>query len=133
VSALGEGEFVAHYDGARRPFFAWPLRGGIGIAFDSFFADCVLAPPPTIAEAAKGQRHAAHGSTGSVVAPMSGTIVKVAVTPGAIVEAHQVLIVMEAMKMEQSIASPHAGRIAEIAVKQGDTVAAGDVLVRIDA
>ncbi len=133
VSALGGGEYVAMVAGARRPFFAWPLRGGIGIAFDSFFADCILALSPTVAESAKGHRHAAHGSTGSVAAPMSGTIVKVVVTPGSDVQAHQVLIVMEAMKMEHSIAAPHAGNIAEIAVAQGDTVAAGDVLVRIDA
>jgi 3-methylcrotonyl-CoA carboxylase alpha subunit len=133
VSARGNGEFVAHYDGARRPYFAWPLRGGIGVAFDSFFADCVLASPPAVAETARSHRHAAHGSTGSVAAPMSGTIVKVTVAPGATVEAHQVLVVMEAMKMEHSIAAPHAGNIAEIAVAQGDTVAAGDVLVRIGA
>ncbi|HLJ85073.1 MAG TPA: acetyl-CoA carboxylase biotin carboxylase subunit [Candidatus Eremiobacteraceae bacterium] len=133
VSTTGNGEFVAQVDGTERPFVAWPLRGGIGVAFDSFFADCVLALPPAVAESAKGHRHAAHGSTGSVAAPMSGTVVKVAVAPGADVEAHQVLVVMEAMKMEHSIAAPHAGCVAEISVAQGDTVAAGDVLVRIDA
>ena len=63
---------------------------------------------------------------------MSGKIVKVDVAPGAAVEAHQVLIVMEAMKMEHSIAAPHAGNVVEVTVAQGDAVGAGDVLVRIE-
>ena len=133
ITALGGGDFVAVTDGIRRPFCAWPVRGGMGVAFDTSYAECALARPPSVSAAAKGHRHAAHGSGGTVTAPMSGTIVKVGATPGLEVEAHQVLIVMEAMKMEHSIAAPHAGTVAEIAVAQGDAVAAGDILVRIEA
>ncbi len=133
VTTLGGGDFVAAAGGRRLPFCAWPIRGGVGVAFDSFHADCVLVSPPSVAASAKGHRHAAHGASGTVTAPMSGTIVKVGVTPGLEVAAHQVLVVMEAMKMEHSIAAPHAGTVAEIVVAQGDSVAAGDVLVRIDA
>jgi 3-methylcrotonyl-CoA carboxylase alpha subunit len=132
VSDAGSGEFIAFEDGAATPFLAWRTRGSIALAFDRFHADCVLATPPTVDDAAKGHRHAAHGTAGSVTAPMSGKIVKVDVAPGATVAAHQVLIVMEAMKMEHSIAAPHAGNVVEVTVAQGDAVGAGDVLVRID-
>jgi 3-methylcrotonyl-CoA carboxylase alpha subunit len=132
VSEVGSGEFIAFADGAATPFCAWRWRGSIALAFDRFHADCVLTSPPTVDEEAKGHRHAAHGVAGSVAAPMSGKIVKVDVAPGAVVEAHQVLIVMEAMKMEHSIAAPHAGKVVEVTVAQGDAVGAGDVLVRIE-
>jgi acetyl/propionyl-CoA carboxylase alpha subunit len=132
VTEVGNGEFNAFADGAATPFCAWRTRGSIALAFDRFHAECVLTAPPTVDEAAKGHRHAAHGIAGSVEAPMSGKIVKVDVAPGAAVEAHQVLIVMEAMKMEHSIAAPHAGNVVEVTVAQGDAVGAGDVLVRIE-
>ena len=132
VSQRGRGEFVAFADGVASPFIAWRARGSIALAFDRFHADCALVSPPTVAEAAKGHRHAAHGVAGSVAAPMSGKIVKVDVAKGAAVEAHQVLVVMEAMKMEHSIAAPHAGNVVEVTVTQGDAVAAGDILVRIE-
>jgi 3-methylcrotonyl-CoA carboxylase alpha subunit len=126
VTEIGGGEFIAFEDGAAMPFCAWRTRGSIALAFDRFHADCVVAPPPTVDEAAKGHRHAAQGVAGSIAAPMSGKIVKVEV------EAHQVLIVMEAMKMEHSIAAPHAGSVVEVTVAPGDAVGAGDVLVRIE-
>jgi 3-methylcrotonyl-CoA carboxylase alpha subunit len=132
VTEVGNGEFVAFADGAAMPFCAWRTRGSIALAFDRFHADCFLAAPPTVDEAARGHRHAAHGIAGSIEAPMSGKIVKVDVAPGAAVEAHQVLIVMEAMKMEHSIAAPHAGNVVEVTVAPGDAVGAGDVLVRIE-
>jgi len=132
VSALGGGEYLAIADGIASPFCGWRARGSIALSFDRFHADCVLAAPPAVAEAARGHKHSAHGIAGSVAAPMSGKIVKVDVVPGALVEAHQVLVVMEAMKMEHSIAAPHDGKVLEVTVAQGDAVGAGDVLVRIE-
>lgn len=132
VSERGGGEFVAFADGVASPYCAWRTRDSIALAFDRFHAECVLARPPTVLDAARGHRHAAHGIAGSVTAPMSGKIVKVDVAPGSAVEAHQVMVVMEAMKMEHSIAAPHAGNVVEVTVAQGDAVGAGDVLVRIE-
>jgi acetyl/propionyl-CoA carboxylase alpha subunit len=132
VSERGGGEYIAFADGTAMPFCAWRSRGSIALAFDRFHAQCVLAPPPTVDEAARGHRHSAHGIAGSVAAPMSGKIVTVDVALGAVVEAHQIMVVMEAMKMEHSIAAPHAGNVVEITVAPGDTVGAGDVLVRIE-
>jgi 3-methylcrotonyl-CoA carboxylase alpha subunit len=132
VSALGAGEYLAVADDIASPFCAWRARHSIALAFDRFHADCVLAAPPAVADAARGHKHSAHGIAGSIAAPMSGKIVKVDVAPGVLVEAHQVLVVMEAMKMEHSIAAPHGGKVLEVTVAQGDAVGAGDVLVRIE-
>jgi 3-methylcrotonyl-CoA carboxylase alpha subunit len=133
ITRLDADEYVMRAKGGARPFCAWRTRSGIAVAFDSFHAECALAPAPTVEDAAKGHRHATGGHAGSVTAPMSGKIVKVDVTQGAVVEAHQVLVVMEAMKMEHSIAAPHGGTVVEVALKPGDAVGAGDVLLRIES
>lgn len=59
---------------------------------------------------------------GSVLAPMLGTVVRVAVTEGAEVRSGQQLVVLESMKMEHVVAAPHAGVVARVAVAEGDTV-----------
>ena len=64
---------------------------------------------------------------------MSGTIVAVAVNAGDVVGARDVLLVMEAMKMEHTIIAPYDGRVAEVCVAAGDSAAAGDVLVRLES
>ena len=63
---------------------------------------------------------------------MQGTIVKVEVQIGDEVTPGQVLIVLEAMKMENNVTSDVAGKVAEINVTAGDSVGAGDVVLIID-
>ncbi len=67
---------------------------------------------------------------GEVVAPMPGTILSVEVEAGQHVEAGQVLITLEAMKMKNPIRTTHPGVVAEIMVQPGEAVAYGDPLVR---
>ncbi len=69
--------------------------------------------------------------TGEVRAPMQGTIVAVAVEPGAAVKAGDVLVVLEAMKMENHIPAPRDGTVAEIAVKPGQNVETGALIAVI--
>ena len=66
--------------------------------------------------------------SGSLLAPMPGTVVKVAVAEGDDVEAGAVVLVLEAMKMQHTITAPAAGRVATLNVQTGQQVAAGDVL-----
>ncbi|MEP7203559.1 MAG: biotin/lipoyl-containing protein, partial [Ilumatobacteraceae bacterium] len=82
------------------------------------------------ARSAGGSGAAAVGS-GSIEVPMQGTIVKVLVELGQVVEVGQAVVVLEAMKMENQIAADKAGTVKEIKVKAGDTVGAGDVVVVI--
>jgi acetyl-CoA/propionyl-CoA carboxylase biotin carboxyl carrier protein len=70
--------------------------------------------------------------SGQVTVPMQGTIVKVLVDVGTVVEAGQPVVVLEAMKMENQIAAERAGTIKEIKVAPGDTVGGGDVVAVID-
>ena len=69
----------------------------------------------------------------AITAPMPGTILHVAAKPGDAVEAAQTLVVMEAMKMEQSLKSPRTGTIAQVLVAEGDQVGDGDTLVTLEA
>lgn len=64
-------------------------------------------------------------------APMTGRIVKLAVAPGAAVRAGEVLVVMEAMKMEYRIAAPRDGTVESTGCKEGDRVDLGQVLVTL--
>jgi len=70
-------------------------------------------------------------STGDVVAPMQGTIVKVLVAVGQEVKAGEAVVVLEAMKMENQLQADKAGTVKAINVKPGDKVGSGDVLVVI--
>jgi acetyl/propionyl-CoA carboxylase alpha subunit len=70
---------------------------------------------------------------GSSLAPMPGSVVRVAVAPGDRVEAGQVLVVLEAMKMEHAVAAGGPGTVAEVAVAEGDQVETGRVLVVVEA
>ncbi|MER5264284.1 biotin carboxylase N-terminal domain-containing protein [Actinosynnema sp. NPDC002837] len=65
---------------------------------------------------------------GATVAPMPGTVVRVAVEPGQRVEAGAELLVLEAMKMEHRVLATTGGAVAEVLVRAGQQVDAGDVL-----
>ena len=69
---------------------------------------------------------------GALVAPMPGRVIKVAAEQGAAVAAGQVLVVLEAMKMEHELAAPAAGTLSELRVSEGDQVDAGAALAVIE-
>ena len=66
---------------------------------------------------------------GGLVAPMPGQVLSVAVAAGDAVTPGQLLMIMEAMKMEHRITAPHAGVVGEVRAHAGDQVAGGDLLV----
>ena len=67
-----------------------------------------------------------------VSAPMSGTVASLAVSVGSAVQAGETLLVLEAMKMQNTIPAPKDGTVREIFVRKGDTVSSGDVLLILD-
>ncbi len=71
-------------------------------------------------------------ATGSLLAPMPGTVVRVAVEQGAQVAAGEPVLVLEAMKMQHTVSAPVAGTVTEINVKPGTQVAAGEVLAVVE-
>ena len=70
--------------------------------------------------------------SGNVTVPMQGTVVKVSVEVGQSVEAGETVLILEAMKMENSIQAEKAGVVASIKVAAGDSVSAGDVVAVIE-
>ena len=92
------------------------------------------APVAAAAPAAPAAPKAAAGAAGAVTvkAPMPGNILDVKVKAGASVKAGDVLVILEAMKMENEIVAPQDGTVAAINVNKGDTVNSGDVLVSMN-
>lgn len=80
------------------------------------------------ASAPASQAAVSAGGANSIKAPMPGTIVKVNVKAGDSVKKGDVLLVLEAMKMENDITAPQDLTVASVAVSQGASVATGDVL-----
>ena len=93
------------------------------------------APAPTSAPAAAPApvAPAAAPVTGgeSINSPMPGTILDIKVNVGDVVNNGDVLVILEAMKMENEIMAPNAGKVLSINVSKGASVNSGDVLVVI--
>ena len=71
-------------------------------------------------------------TAGSLLAPMPGTVVRVEAQLGDSVHAGQVLVVLEAMKMEHSVRTPHEGTLARLNVSAGQAVEEGTVLAVVE-
>jgi acetyl-CoA/propionyl-CoA carboxylase biotin carboxyl carrier protein len=97
----------------------------------------VLVPEPPYRELARRRRErAADGANGAgsntVVSPMQGTVLSVKVADGDVVEAGQVICIVEAMKMENEVTAPRAGTITDIAVAPGQPVTTGQAICVIE-
>ena len=81
-------------------------------------------------------RRSAQGSAvagdGTVLAPMPGKILKLNCKEGQQVKAGQLLLVMEAMKMEYSFAAEHDGKVVSVGCKEGDQVSVMQLLVKVE-
>ena len=90
--------------------------------------------PKAAPAAPAGAPKASSGAQGSVTvkAPMPGNIMKVNVKPGQSVKKGDVLVVLEAMKMENDVCAPEDGTVASVEVSQGATVETDAVLVTLN-
>lgn len=68
---------------------------------------------------------------GAITAPMPGSVFQMKVREGDQVQAGQVLLVMEAMKMENPITAPYNGTVTKVFVREGDNIGEGDLLVEV--
>ncbi|HEY5848222.1 MAG TPA: biotin carboxylase N-terminal domain-containing protein [Microlunatus sp.] len=78
-----------------------------------------------------GASRASAPSGDALTSPMQGTVVKVAVSDGDVVEAGDLIVVLEAMKMEQPLTAHRSGRVANLAAEVGVTVTSGSTLCEI--
>ena len=87
---------------------------------------------PAAATAAAAPKPAATGAGSPIKAPLPGTITELKVNVGDKVSQGDVVLVLEAMKMQNNIESEYSGTVSSIAVKQGETVMEGAVLLTIE-
>ena len=112
----------------------WRITGDLEATIDAQGPDTSppprvrFAPPPAVSSGAR----TAHPRAGTVAAPMPGRVTEVAVRAGETVRRHELLLVLEAMKMEHRIEAPLAGTVREVLVEPGMLVAGGAPLVRIE-
>jgi glutaconyl-CoA/methylmalonyl-CoA decarboxylase subunit gamma len=89
------------------------------------------APVLSGAPAAPAPAAAAAGAAGLVRSPMPGTLLSYKVAQGQAVKRGQVLLILEAMKMENEIVAPVDGVVAALKAAEGASVSTGDVLVEL--
>ncbi|MCL2009602.1 MAG: biotin/lipoyl-binding protein [Synergistaceae bacterium] len=88
------------------------------------------APAPAAADAPAPEAGAAAGGV-VIEAPMPGKILDVKVSAGAAVKSGDLIVILEAMKMENEIFATASGTVKEVRVKRGNSVSTGDALVVI--
>ncbi len=99
---------------------------------DVSWADSVLGADE-FAEVPRFADPAERTAAGSLLAPMPGTVVRVAVTDGEEVAAGAPIVVLEAMKMEHTVSAPHDGVVRDLDLVAGRTVDTGTVLAVVEA
>ena len=90
------------------------------------------APAPAPVAAAPAPKAAAPAGATTVEAPMPGKILNIKVSEGQAVKFGEVVVIMEAMKMETEIVAPADGTVSKILVKAGDSVDTGAALVALN-
>ena len=107
------------------------LIGSNGVAVQPVAKAAPVVAAPKAAPAPAASKPAVNAGSGSVVAPMPGTILKVLKATGDAVKAGEVVLILEAMKMENEITAPADGTIGSLNLTEGSTVAGGDLLFEV--
>jgi biotin carboxyl carrier protein len=143
--------FVVHMDGRSIPVdLCEPMPGVLSLLIDNRSYRCVrtvFADEETIVvggrqhrvavndpRSLRGQRKRPGAGNGAlhIKASMPGRVARVLVAPGEAVVAHQGIVVIEAMKMQNELKAARDGHIAEVRVAAGDKVASGQVLAVLE-
>lgn len=104
---------------------AKPALGAIFMTGGSF------APPTGAATAGSDAGAPSTASSEGVRAPLNGTVSRILVEDGQAIESGDVVVVLEAMKMETEITAPQAGVVGSILVAPGDAVSGGQLLIEL--
>ncbi|MEK7247578.1 MAG: biotin carboxylase N-terminal domain-containing protein [Chloroflexota bacterium] len=125
VIKSADGQIEIEIGGLRSTF--WVTSDGANHWIQSPAGEVALVETPRFPQPMQGQE------AGGYAAPMPGKVVAVNVEAGQAVDAGQVLIVLEAMKMEHRITCSEAGIVKELRVRVGEQVDAGQVMLVVEA
>ena len=125
VRAASPGQVDLEIGGIRRVYRVHQAGGGTYV--DASDGSSALYETPRFGDPEK------LAPAGSLLAPMPGLVLRVLAEPGMAVTAGQPLLVLEAMKMEQTVSAPADGVLAELHAKAGDQVSTGQVLAVLEA
>jgi propionyl-CoA carboxylase alpha chain len=125
VRAASPGQVDLEIGGIRRVYRVH--QAGDGTYVDASDGSTALRETPRFGDPEK------LAPAGSLLAPMPGLVLRVLAEPGMAVTAGQPLLVLEAMKMEQTVSAPADGVVAELHAKAGDQVSTGQVLAVLQA
>lgn len=110
-----------------------PKGAPIAVVVEGVEVRVALEDPMAGRPGRRGRSEASRGaSSGRVTAPMNGQVVNVLKRAGEQVAQGEVVLVLEAMKMENEVSAPVGGRLSSIQVEKGATVRSGDPLFIID-
>ena len=125
VRAAGPDRVDLEIDGIRREYRIHQV--GAEVYVDASDGSSALSEVPRFGDPEKV------APAGSLLAPMPGLVLRVLAEVGAVVTAGQPLLVLEAMKMEQTVSAPAHGVVAELRAKAGEQVTTGQVLAVLEA
>ena len=125
VHSASPGRVEAEIDGIRREYRIHQV--GAEVYVDASDGSSALSEVPRFGDPQKA------APAGSLLAPMPGLVLRVLAEVGAVVTAGQPILVLEAMKMEQTVSAPASGVVAELRAKAGEQVSTGQVLAVLEA
>ena len=126
VARAGDPLIRATIDGTAVSARVFVDRSSTDVLLDGEAFHLERPSPPSVEGTAAGTTAA------GLISPMPGTVARVLVSPGDEVEEGQLLLVLEAMKMEQPFTAPYAGRVESLPFGEGSMVPGGAVLVELE-
>jgi 3-methylcrotonyl-CoA carboxylase alpha subunit len=137
TTAEGPASFGVHYLGHGRARLTTPERSVLAHVVEDGEARWVWVEGRVfrvdLEQPAAGRRRARAAGPETLAAPMPATVIRIAVAPGARVSRGEVLLILEAMKMELPLRAPHDAVVAAVHCAEGDLVQPGVALVALDA
>jgi acetyl/propionyl-CoA carboxylase alpha subunit len=127
-AALATTAFLTEFP----PLSAYPARLASGPWAGAWRLNLPAPPPAPLPDPdAPTYGHQSSAAPSTLIAPMPGTVIRVAVAEGDAVAARQPLVVLEAMKMETPVVAPYEAVVKAVHVAEGDRVAGGTLLVEL--
>lgn len=115
-----------------QPAGSGPEEGPVKLLVDAKEYQVELKGRASVRPRPRASARKAQAAAGAIASQMTGRVIRVDVKPGDTVSEGDLLLVVEAMKMENEITAPMAGTVKEVAVAAGARVSEGDLLVQLE-